>query len=126
GSPLCCELGIAVLDAIRDEHLRENAARVGARLRAGLERLAERHELIGAVHGHGLYLGVGLVRDRAARTPASQEAYALCERMRELGVIVQPTGDHENVLKVKPPLCIAADDADLFVDTLDRVLREGW
>jgi len=126
GSPLSCRIGIAVLDAIRDERLVENAAAVGARLKGSLERLAERHALIGAVHGAGLYLGVELVRDRDAKTPAKQEAYAICERMRELGVIVQPTGDHENVLKVKPPLCIDAADADLFATTLDRVLSEGW
>ena len=75
------------------------------------------------MHGTGLYLGVELVGDRGAATPASAEAYALCERMRELGVIVQPTGDHENVLKIKPPLCIGLEDADMFADTLDRVLR---
>jgi 4-aminobutyrate aminotransferase-like enzyme len=115
-----------VLDAIRDERLAENAARVGAHLRRSLVRLADRHALIGAVHGVGLYLGVELVRDRDAKTPAKEEAYAICERMRELGVIVQPTGDHENVLKVKPPLCIDEADANLFAATLDRVLTEGW
>jgi 4-aminobutyrate aminotransferase-like enzyme/Ser/Thr protein kinase RdoA (MazF antagonist) len=126
GSPLSCRIGLAVLDAIRDERLAENAAAVGAHLRRSLERLAERHRLIGAVHGTGLYLGVELVRDREDKTPAKHEAYAICERMLELGVIVQPTGDHENVLKVKPPLCIDTADADLFVAALDRVLTEGW
>jgi len=126
GSPLSCEIGIAVLDAIRDEGLQENAARVGSHLRSRLLELAQRHPLIGAVHGSGLYLGAELVRDREAATPASTEAYALCERMRELGVIVQPTGDHENVLKIKPPLCIQLEDADMFADTLDRVLTDGW
>ncbi len=126
GSPLSCRIGVAVLDAIRDERLAENAMLVGAHLRAALERLAAVHPLIGAVHGAGLYLGVELVRDRDAKTPAKAEAYAICERMRELGVIVQPTGDHENVLKVKPPLCIDTADADLFAATLDRVLSQGW
>ena len=71
-------------------------------------------------------MGVELVRDRATKEPASEEAYAVCERMLELGVIVQPTGDFANVLKVKPPLCIGAHDAEAFADTLDRVLGEGW
>jgi 4-aminobutyrate aminotransferase-like enzyme len=46
--------------------------------------------------------------------------------MRELGVIVQPTGDHVNVLKMKPPMCLSVASADFFVDMLDRVLRTGW
>jgi len=126
GTPVSCEIGIAVLDALRDERLQENAVEVGARLRAGLEELARRHPIIGAVHGTGLYLGVDLVRDHSTREPATEEAYAICERLRELGVIDQPTGDHENVLKVKPPLCINAQDADEYVRRLDRVLSEGW
>ena len=126
GSPVSCEVGIAVLDAIRDERLQENAVAVGDHLRAGLEECAGRHELIGAVHGTGLYMGVELVRDRATKEPATAEAYALCERLRELGAIVQPTGDHENVLKIKPPLCIDRAGADHLVEALDRALRDGW
>ena len=126
GSPLSCEIGIAVLDVMRDEGLQENALRVGTRLRDRLVELAERHPLIGAVHGHGLYLGAELVRDRASQAPASEEAYAIGERMRELGVIVQPTGEAMNVLKIKPPLCISMEDVDRFADTLDRVLTDGW
>ena len=126
GSPLSCEIGIAVLDAMRDDRLQENALRVGTHLRDRLRELSDRHELIGAVHGHGLYLGAELVRDRPGTTPATEEAYAICERMRELGVIVQPTGERMNVLKIKPPLCIAMEDADRFADTLDHVLTAGW
>ena len=66
------------------------------------------------------------MRDRETLEPAAEEAYALCERLRELGVIVQPTGDHMNVLKIKPPLCLTRADADFFADALDRVLTEGW
>ena len=62
--------------------------------------------------------------DRDTREPAVAQARWICERMRELGVIVQPTGDHGNVLKVKPPLCITEADAELFVVALDRALRE--
>ena len=48
------------------------------------------------------------------------------ERLLELGVICQPTGDFSNVLKVKPPLCITEESADFFVNMLDRTLTEGW
>ena len=58
--------------------------------------------------------------------PAVEETAAICERMRELGVIVQPTGDRQNVLKMKPPMCITRESADFFVDMLERVLRTGW
>jgi 4-aminobutyrate aminotransferase-like enzyme len=39
---------------------------------------------------------------------------------------MQPTGDHLNVLKIKPPLCLTVESADFFVDMLEKVLSEGW
>jgi 4-aminobutyrate aminotransferase and related aminotransferases len=46
--------------------------------------------------------------------------------MRQLGVVVQPTGEWSNLLKLKPPMCLSRESADFFVDTLDRVLTTGW
>lgn len=99
---------------------------MGARLADGFRALAERHALIGPVHGEGLYLGVELVRDRTSMEPAASEAAAICERLRELGVIVLTTSERSNVLKVKPPLCLTPGSADHVVAALDRVLAEGW
>lgn len=122
GSPVSAAVGLTVLDVMRDEHLQENAAEVGGHLAARLRELGERHPLVGAVHGMGLYLGVELVRDRATLEPASAEAALVCERMLAEGVVVQPTGDFKNVLKIKPPLCLTRQSADRFVDALDLVL----
>ncbi|NUT57225.1 MAG: aminotransferase class III-fold pyridoxal phosphate-dependent enzyme, partial [Agromyces sp.] len=126
GSPASSVAGLAVLDAFRDEGLQRNAAEIGAHLKGRLLELAMRHPLIGAVHGLGLYLGVEFVRDRETLEPATEETRAICDRLLELGIVMQPTGDHQNVLKTKPPLCIDRASADFFVDTLDRVLAEGW
>jgi len=126
GSPVSCVVGMTVLDVIERDGLQHNALVVGEHLTARLTELAHRHALIGAVHGSGLYMGVELVRDRQTLEPAVAETAAICERMRELGVIVQPTGDRMNVLKMKPPMCISAASADFFVDMLDRTLSLGW
>lgn len=126
GSPVSSAAGLAVLDALEAEGLQANARVVGAHLKARLQRLVARHALCGTVHGLGLYLGLELVRDRTTQEPATEEALAICERMRACGVIVQPTADHMNVLKIKPPLCITQASADFFVDILDHVLSTGW
>jgi 4-aminobutyrate aminotransferase-like enzyme len=118
--------GLTVLDVIRDEGLQANAALVGSYLKGRLEELAGRHALAGAVHGSGLYLGVEFVRDRDTLEPATEETMAICDRMLDLGVVIQPTSDRMCVLKIKPPLCLDAAGADFFADTLDRVLTEGW
>jgi 4-aminobutyrate aminotransferase-like enzyme/Ser/Thr protein kinase RdoA (MazF antagonist) len=126
GSPLSCAIGLTVLDVLRDEDLQGNASRVGGHLKARLLALRDKHPIIGTVHGMGLYLGVEMVRDPDTLAPATEETAAICDRMLDLGVVIQPTGDHLNILKTKPPLCIDADGADFYVDALDRVLTEGW
>ena len=126
GSPVSCVVGLTVLEVLERDGLQENALTVGDHLKARINALAARHPLIGTVHGSGLYMGVELVRDRTTLQPAVEETDAICERMRELGVIVQPTGDRQNVLKMKPPMCITRESADFFVDTLERVLSTGW
>jgi len=125
GGPVSCAIGLAVLDVLEGEGLQENARVVGARLKEDLEGLAAEHPVIGAVHGRGLYLGVDIVRP-GTRDPAPEEAMAICERMLELGAVVQPTGDAYNVLKVKPPLCIDAAGAGHLVAALERTLLEGY
>jgi 4-aminobutyrate aminotransferase-like enzyme/Ser/Thr protein kinase RdoA (MazF antagonist) len=126
GSPVGSAAALATLDVIESEGLQENAAYIGRRITAQVEALATESPIIGKVHGLGLYRGIELVRDRETLEPATEEAMAICERMRELGVIVQPTADYMNVLKIKPPLCIDEAAADRFVDTLATTLRDGW
>ncbi|MFF4343291.1 aminotransferase [Kitasatospora sp. NPDC001540] len=124
GSPVSSAVGLAVLDTLRDEDLQGNAVRVGGHLKRRLRALADRYRIVGAVHGSGLYLGLELVRDRATLEPATEETAELCDRMLDLGVVVQPTGDHLNVLKIKPPLCLDTAAADFFADTLDLALAQ--
>jgi 4-aminobutyrate aminotransferase-like enzyme len=126
GSPVGCVAALAVLDTLENEQLQANARDVGSHLRQRLLKLVDRHDLVGTVHGMGLYLGVELVRDSQTLEPATEEALAICERLLELGVIVQPTSDYMNVLKVKPPLCLDREAADHFADALDEVLSSGW
>lgn len=126
GSPVSCVVGMTVLDIMRDDRLQENARIVGDHLKARLEALCQRFPIAGAVHGMGLYLGLEFIRDRETLEPATEETAAICDRLLSLGVIMQPTGDHLNVLKIKPPLCLSRESADFFADMLEKVLSEGW
>ncbi|MBO3758143.1 aminotransferase [Ciceribacter sp. L1K22] len=126
GSPVSCVVGMTILDIMRDDRLQENAQIVGDHLKARLEAIVQRFPLAGAVHGMGLYLGLEFVRDRETLEPATEETAGICDRLLSLGVIMQPTGDHLNVLKIKPPLCLSRESADFFADMLEKVLSEGW
>jgi len=126
GNPVSCRIGLAVLDALNHEGLVGNAAEIGDYLHQRLIELAGRHEIIGAVHGMGLYQGVELVRSRETLEPATEEAAQVCNRLLELGIIDQPTGDRFNILKLKPPMCLTTADVDFYIDSLDHVLTYGW
>ncbi|KNH46619.1 aminotransferase [Pseudomonas lini] len=125
GSPVSCRIGMAVLDVMEEEKLWENAQVVGGYFKERLEALIDRHPLVGAVHGSGFYLGVELIRNRETLEPATEETTALCNRLRELGIFMQPTGDYLNILKIKPPMVTSRQSVDFFVDMLSKVLDEG-
>ncbi|MCD5355043.1 aminotransferase [Kineosporia mesophila] len=126
GSPVSSVIGTTVLDIIQSEQLQRNALDVGGEMDRQLRELGDTYPIVGAVHGHGLYLGLEFVRDRETLEPATEETAAICDRLLGLGVFMQPTGDHQNVLKIKPPLCLSEQSATYFVDALERVLRTGW
>jgi 4-aminobutyrate aminotransferase-like enzyme len=122
GSPVAAAVGMAVLDAIEGEQLQANALNVGRYLQERLQALAERHELIGDVRGKGLFYAVELVQDCQRQVAASAEARQVVNRLRDQGILISKIGPHDNILKIRPPLVFAQAHADLFVDTLDRVL----
>jgi 4-aminobutyrate aminotransferase-like enzyme len=126
GNPVSCEIGLAVLDVIRDERLQDRARSAGGHLKDGLRRLADRHPVVGDVRGLGLFLGIELVRDRAARSPAAETASYVVERMKDHGILLSTDGPDHNVIKMKPPLCVSDADADRVVAAFDRVLSEDF
>jgi alanine-glyoxylate transaminase/(R)-3-amino-2-methylpropionate-pyruvate transaminase len=120
GNPVSAAAGLAVMEVIEEEGLQRNAKVVGRRLKDGLERLAAVHPIVGDVRGMGLMLGVELVTDRNARAPAPAETLDVLEAAREMGVLLGKGGLAGNVLRIKPPMCITADDVDFALDVLDR------
>ena len=123
GNPVACAAALAVLAVIEDEGLVANAAKVGAYLRQGLLTLAERHPVIGDVRGEGLLLGVELTDE--ARQPATGHARKMTEAMRERGILLGATGPAGNVLKIRPPLVLEREHADLLLQALDEVLASS-
>ena len=124
-NPVAMAAGLAVLDTIDEEGIQQKAKELGARFRTGLDRLAATHQLIGDVRGMGLMLGVELVRDRRTKEPAKQEALAVLEHCREHGVLIGKGGLDGNTLRIKPPMCLTADDVDYALDVLDLALTRA-
>ena len=110
GNPICAAAGKATMDLI-EGGLMENAARMGARLRAGIERIAAAHAGVRDIRGVGLMLGVEFASHPAANA-VEQECF-------ERGLLVLECG--EATIRLCPPL-IVDDEA---VDTAIRIFDEA-
>ncbi|MFT6935790.1 MAG: 4-aminobutyrate aminotransferase-like enzyme/Ser/Thr protein kinase RdoA (MazF antagonist) [Saprospiraceae bacterium] len=125
GNPVSCAIGQAVLEVIQTEELQENALNIGNYLKSKLEILKDKFLIIGDVRGHGLFLGIELVKDRKTLEPAEYEAAYIANRMKENAILMSTDGVFHNVLKIKPPMCFSRKDADFLVGTLENILSES-
>ncbi|WP_428675175.1 aminotransferase class III-fold pyridoxal phosphate-dependent enzyme, partial [Roseibium sp.] len=131
GNPLACAAGLAVLEEIEREDLCGNAATVGALLKSELEKLMDRHSIIGDVRGEGLLLAFELVEDRASLRPLPKELNAynqLVDIAYDNGLIIYSrrtrggySGDH---FLVAPPMISTADHVSEIIEGLDLSLRQ--
>jgi 4-aminobutyrate aminotransferase-like enzyme/Ser/Thr protein kinase RdoA (MazF antagonist) len=124
GNPVACAAGLAVLDVLQNENLPQNALEVGNYLKKSLHALQGKYPIIGDVRGSGLFLGIDLISDRGARTPAPDQAAYITNRLRDCGILTGTDGPHRNVLKLRPPLIFTKKDAELFTSTLNTILAE--
>ncbi len=123
GNPVAAAAGKAVLDTIREEGLQENALEVGRYLRQGLESLTDRYHAIGDVRGSGLFVGVEIVADPAAKSPDATLTTRIVNGLRERHILISASGPRANVLKIRPPLVFSRENADTLVDSLADVLK---
>ena len=120
GNPVSAAAGLAVLDIIDEDGLQANTKARGAQFRAGLAKLQQSYKLIGDVRGMGLMIGIELVSDRATREAAKGPAADVLEATKEMGLLIGKGGLDGNVLRLKPPMCITAEDVDFALDVFER------
>ena len=120
GNPVSCAVGLAVLDVIERDNLRQNALQVGDYLVERFRGMQERYEVIGDVRGKGLFLGIELVTDRRTKAPATEIARKVSNGARQRGVLMGTEGPHDNVLKLRPPMIFSQANADLLLEVLEE------
>jgi alanine-glyoxylate transaminase/(R)-3-amino-2-methylpropionate-pyruvate transaminase len=120
-SPTSCAAGRAVLQVIDEEGLQANSKKIGAQLRKVLDRLHQKHEIIGEVRSHGLMLAIELVTDRKSKTPAAVATTDIFEKTREHGLVMSKSGADRNILRMVPPMCIQETDVAQVEHALERV-----
>ena len=112
GNPLSCAAGIATIQALTQDGLVDNAARVGKIFRDGLEKLREKHSIIREVRGKGMMIGVEMkfeVKD------------ILMDGIAE-GVLLLYSG--RNILRFLPPLVMSEAEITKVLEVLDRLFTK--
>lgn len=110
GSPIACAAGTATMEALIDDKLIDNAAKMGVHFKEGLNRLQDKHKIIRQVRGIGMMLGVELrfdVKD------------ILFDGIRR-GLLILYSG--RNILRLLPPLVMDEMTVSRVVDIIDIIL----
>lgn len=115
GNPLAAKVAMAALDVVDDEHLSQNARRLGELFRAEMNRIIEKTDLVLKVRGKGL-LNAILVND----TPDSSTAWNLCVAMKENGLLAKPT--HGNIIRFAPPLVMTEEQLMECVAIIEKTI----
>ncbi|MCK6580082.1 MAG: aspartate aminotransferase family protein [Anaerolineae bacterium] len=118
GHATACAVGLRNLQIIEEENLVERARAMGARLRSGLDSLAE-FSMVGEVRSLGLICGVELVADKTAKTADPALAAKVTRLCQDRGLRTRNVG---STLAFAPPLTITEDEVDEIVRILGSVL----
>jgi len=114
GNPLACAVARAAMKALVEEGMIENAARVGAHLKAGLQAIGSNR--VKEIRGVGLLLGIELA-------PEPGGARRVCEQLMVRGLLCKET--HEHTIRVAPPLILTEEQADFIAAQFRQVLCQG-
>ncbi len=113
GNPLASAIVIEALEVVKDEHLAENATRLGEIFRDRMNALMKKTSLVKLVRGKGL-LNAIVIND----TEESETAWNLCLSFAKNGLLAKPT--HGNIIRLAPPLVITEEQIHECCDVIER------
>ena len=124
--PLPAYVALAVIDAIEKDNLVQKSKEKGNYLKAGLQKLAKKHLIIGDVRGKGLLQGIELVKDRGTKEPAEKETHMVYRRCIEKGLMLRTVGmpNSHCTLNFCPSFYVTQEEIETSLNILDDVLSE--
>ena len=123
GHPLAMASIVAAIDAMHDEKIVENAASMGEKyLRPGLEKLAEKHPIIGDVRGLGCFFALDLVSDKKTKEPVAPAVMAALKASMVAHKLLPFVVD--NRIHVVPPLIVTPADIEKALSIYDEAFTQ--
>lgn len=115
GNPLAAAVCMEALQVVKDEHLSDNAEKLGVLFRDRMQRLITKSSLIQLVRGKGL-LNAIVIND----SPLGKTAWNICLEFAKNGLLAKPT--HGNIIRLAPPLVITEDQVHECCDVIEKVV----
>jgi ornithine--oxo-acid transaminase len=133
---LAMAAGLATLEVIESERLIEKAAQKGARLLRTFEQMAHRHELVKAVRGKGLMIGIEFGAPRSLKLKASwnlletASSGLFCQLiviplLKDHKILTQVAGHGSHTIKLLPPLTISDADCEWIEQSFEAVISDA-
>jgi len=119
GNPVSVAASLATIELL-EQGLVDNAATVGAHIKARLSEFPQRFPNVGDVRGLGLMIGIELVKDQATKERAPALRDRVVQMCFERGLLVLGAGP--NTIRISPPLILTREQADCAVDILAECL----
>jgi acetylornithine/N-succinyldiaminopimelate aminotransferase len=113
GNCLACSAGIAVIEAIEEDNLLQNAVEMGRYAKEKLEQLKQKHFIIDSVRGIGLMIGVQLT------SPGNE----IVDKCLDKGLRINCTSG--TVLRFMPAMIATKAQIDQAIEILDAVLSDS-
>ncbi len=117
GNPLACAVAMEALEIVKDEHLAQNARRLGHIFRTRMQDLVQKYNIVSSVRGKGL-LNAILIND----SPDSTTAWDICVALKDNGLLAKPT--HGNIIRFAPPLVMTEEQLHECCDIIDKTIKE--
>jgi 4-aminobutyrate aminotransferase len=115
GNPVAVAGSLATIELL-EQGLIDNAASIGAHMKARLSEFPQRFRNVGDVRGLGLMIGIELVKDQASKERAPELRDRVVQLCFERGLLVLGAGP--NTIRLSPPLVLTREQADWAVDTI--------
>jgi 4-aminobutyrate aminotransferase/(S)-3-amino-2-methylpropionate transaminase len=124
GNPVACAAALAVLEVIETEKLLDAANRQGAKLKAKLEALALRNDIVpmAAIRGLGAMIAFDIVTERGSQTPDAATTKAVTTKAQANGLILLSCGVYANTIRLLAPLTASDDILDEGLAKLETAL----
>lgn len=123
GNPLACRAAIEVIKLIDEQHLLEQATRVGDRIKSHFQRLATKYDIIGDIRGIGSMMAIELVTDKDTKEPATQLTGKIATTALNNGAIFPTAGLRGNVLRVLASLVMTDAQIDEGMQILEAAFQ---